>query len=214
MQHALVARLIDADWLFHLGDESEIHIQSNHILKLERHPYHRPHYFSIITQPTDSSFTLSPAVFPQTLVETNSSDSSDTHTSPTTTEPDSDNPNQFDSHHWIPPTSQPVATAQPAPPMKINPSHKTMTETKAPHFGGGIDKKVDPRDFMKSVRLYYRSYNYTDDKEKISDFSLFLKTDSEAEKWYKNDLKAGDKVSFKALEKAFRVRFLHTTKAK
>ena len=88
-----------------------------------------------------------------------------------------------------------------------------MTDTKAPHFGGGIDKKVDPRNFIESVCLYYHSHSYTDEKEKVNDFSLFLKTDSEAEKWYENDLVATNKVSFKALEKAFRTRFPHTTKA-
>ena len=89
-----------------------------------------------------------------------------------------------------------------------------MNETKTPHFGGGVDEKVDPRDFMKSVCLYFCSHSYTDEKEKVNDLSLFLKTDSEAEKWYKNDLTAADKANFYALDKAFRARFPHTPKAK
>ena len=83
-----------------------------------------------------------------------------------------------------------------------------------PSFGGGVDEKIDPRTFMKQVRLYFLSHSYTDEKAKVMDFALFLETDSEAKKWYEDDLTAAEKVDFQALEKAFRARFPHTPKAK
>ena len=86
--------------------------------------------------------------------------------------------NQFNSCHWTPPTSLPPVIITTAPVR-----NQIMNETKTPHFGGGVDEKVNPRDFIKSVCLYFRSHSYTDEKEKVNNLSLFVKTDSEAEKW-------------------------------
>jgi hypothetical protein len=81
-----------------------------------------------------------------------------------------------------------------------------------PEFAGGIDEKMDPRDFLKKIKLSFRKWN-VDENKQVEEFGLYLKTDSEAEEWY-NALASPENNNFTNLAAAFTNRFPATPKAK
>lgn len=80
-----------------------------------------------------------------------------------------------------------------------------------PEFSGTQEDANQPSDFLKMVRRSFLTSGATTDDQKISNFELYLKSDSPAEEWYNEGTTV--KKSWAEFEQGFKTRFPNVKKA-
>jgi hypothetical protein len=79
-------------------------------------------------------------------------------------------------------------------------------------FGGEVDDKEQPGDFLRRFRSEMRAEGIKDNVDKIGAFEDFIRVNSTADEWYQK-LGNAEKASWSAFEKAFKERFPGIEKA-
>ena len=107
----------------------------------------------------------------------------------------------------------PPPTNTPTPPSPKLPtlSQCTMQLENIPKFSGTQEDNTQPLNLLKSVKCMFLTSGTTTDKQRISLFELYLKSDSSAEDWF-NDVRT-PKKTWLDLEREFRARFPNIKKA-